>query len=168
MALRAIYKQHHLQSKPKNEDEKESSDELPKGDIKMSKKTKMGQTVTVIFILLVAFGIGTGFLLARSGKSTASKGATTTTVSSNGKTAIGSTDSTTFKDSAEGTLQKGGISGDGTHNLVRDGGPSQTVYLISSVVDLDQFIGKKVKVWGQTIAAQKAAWLMDVGKVEIE
>jgi hypothetical protein len=35
-------------------------------------------------------------------------------------------------------------------------------------VDLDKYVGKKVKVFGQTLAAQKAAWLMDVGRVELQ
>ena len=79
----------------------------------------------------------------------------------------GISDTKTFKDSAEGMLEKGGINGEGTHKLLREGGPSQTAYLVSSVVDLDAYAGKKVKVWGETFAAQKAAWLMDVGKIEV-
>ena len=62
----------------------------------------------------------------------------------------------TFKDTAIGVIQKGGTDGEGTHQLIRTGGPSQTVTLISSVIDLDQYVGKKVKVYGQTLAAQKA------------
>ncbi|MCX6791832.1 MAG: hypothetical protein NT149_02235, partial [Candidatus Gottesmanbacteria bacterium] len=79
-----------------------------------------------------------------------------------------STDTTTFKDSAIGVIEKDGTDGEGTHQLIRDGGPSQTVTLMSSVVDLDQYVGKKVKIYGQTLAAQKAAWLMDVGRVELQ
>ena len=59
------------------------------------------------------------------------------------------------------------VNGEGTHKLIRDGGPSQTVYLISSVIDMSEFVGKKVQVWGETIDAQKAGWLMDVGRVKI-
>ncbi len=79
---------------------------------------------------------------------------------------VGVKDQKTYKDSAEGELQEGGINGEGTHKLIRPGGPSQTVYLTSSNLDLNQFIGKKVRVWGETFSAQKAGWLMDVGKVE--
>jgi len=32
---------------------------------------------------------------------------------------------------------------------------------------LQSFVGKKVMVWGQTIAAQQAGWLMDVGKIKV-
>ena len=85
----------------------------------------------------------------------------------NSNTAVGSTNKT-FKDVAEGTLQKGGIDGEGTHKLIRPGGDSQTVYLTSSVVDLSQYEGKKVKVFGETQKALKEGWLMDVGKVEVE
>jgi hypothetical protein len=124
----------------------------------------MKKMIILVYIALVLLGVGTGFLLTRS----ISNGKTNSTgaVVENGKT-VGSTDTTTFKDSATGTLQKGGLDGEGTHKLIRTGGDSQTVYLISSVVDLDKYVGKQVKVWGQTQAAQKAAWLMDVGKVEI-
>ena len=72
-----------------------------------------------------------------------------------------------LRDSAEGTLEGGGIDGEGTHKLIRPGGVSQTVYLTSSILDLEQYVGKKVKVWGEKFAAKKAGWLMDVGKVEV-
>ncbi len=48
--------------------------------------------------------------------------------------------------------------------LVRDG--AVPVALTSSVVDLSQYEGKKVKVYGETQKAIKEGWLMDVGKVE--
>jgi hypothetical protein len=134
-------------------------------DAPMVKKTN---TVIVLgYLLLVVLGVATGFIL--SGKSGQSLGILSAkpSVINNGKQA-GSTDTATFKDSAVGVLQKGGLDGEGTHQLVRDGGPSQTAYLISSVVDLDQFVGKKVKVWGQTLAAKKAPWLLDVGKIEVQ
>lgn len=72
-----------------------------------------------------------------------------------------------FKDSAVGVVERGGIDGEGTHRLIREGGESQTAYLTSSVLDLDLFVGHKVKVWGQTFAGEKAGWLMDVGRVEV-
>lgn len=80
---------------------------------------------------------------------------------------FGVQDASTFKDSAEGTLQEGGIGGEGSHQLVREGGVSQTVVLTSSVTDLSKFTGMQIKVWGETFKAQKAGWLMDVGRVEV-
>jgi len=80
---------------------------------------------------------------------------------------VGSTDTTTFRDNATGSIEAGGLNGEGTHKLIRSGGSSQTVYLISSIVDLDEFVGKTVQVWGETIKAQKVGWLMDVGRVKI-
>lgn len=79
----------------------------------------------------------------------------------------GSDDRATFTDTAEGDLQEGGIEGEGQYHLVRKGGESQNVYLTSSVIDLSLFVGRKIKVWGETQQAQKAGWLMDVGKVEV-
>lgn len=70
-------------------------------------------------------------------------------------------------DTAVGVVEKGGIDGEGTHKLLREGGSSQTVYMTSSVIDLDSFTGVKIQVWGETIKAQKAGWLMDVLKVKV-
>lgn len=80
---------------------------------------------------------------------------------------FGSKDLSKFKDTAMGVLESGGLDGEGTHKLIREGGPSQTVYLTSSVLDLDQFVGKKIQIWGETFKAQKAGWLMDIGRVKI-
>jgi hypothetical protein len=135
---------------------------VKKGDTQM--KTRSTRMIIGVYILLALLGIGTGYLLSRatiSGVSGISGIATTNKV-------VGSTDTTTFKDTAIGVIQKGGTDGEGTHQLIRDGGPSQTVTLMSSVVDLDQYVSKKVKVFGQTMAAQKAAWLMDVGRIELQ
>ncbi len=51
--------------------------------------------------------------------------------------------------------------------MVREGGEDQYVYLTSTVIDLESFAGKKVQIWGETTSAQKAGWLMDVGKVKV-
>lgn len=81
--------------------------------------------------------------------------------------AAGIADKKTFKDKAEGKLKEGGIEGEGNFHLERPGGKSQNVYLTSSTVDLSKYIGKKVRVWGETFQAEKAGWLMDVGLIEI-
>lgn len=73
----------------------------------------------------------------------------------------------TFKDTATGTIEKGSINGEGTHILNRDGGISQRASLISSSVDLDLFVGKRVEVKGETNASTKTAWLLDVGTIKI-
>jgi hypothetical protein len=117
-----------------------------------------------VYGLLILIGIGTGYLLSRGMKSGGILKQTPTII--NTDTVSGSTD-VVFSDSAEGTVEKGGYDGEGSHKLIREGGPSQTAYLVSSVVDLDQYVGKKVKVWGQTMAAKTVAWLMDVGKIEL-
>lgn len=127
-------------------------------------KTQSARIIVGVYVVLVLLGIGTGYLLSHSNIT----GVGVKPGIVNTAKVSGSTDTTTFKDSATGVIQKGGTDGEGTHQLIRDGGPSQTVTLMSSVVDLDQYVGKKVKVFGQTMAAQKAAWLMDVGRVELQ
>ncbi len=129
--------------------------------MELDKKTK--KAVMAVFALLLVLGIGTGYVLAAKGGSSPTSAPGTVQT----EKVVGSTDTATFKDWAEGTLEKDPQAAEGTHRLIREGGPSQTAYLLSSVVDLDEFIGKKVKVWGQTIAAEKVSWLMDVGKVEL-
>ena len=83
------------------------------------------------------------------------------------KNAVGVMDKKTFRDKAEGILREGGIDGEGNFHLERPGGESQNVYLTSSTIDLSLYIGKKVRVWGETFAGEKAGWLMDVGFVEV-
>lgn len=126
------------------------------------------KNVVIVFVIIAILGVGTGFVLASitktTGKSllplarmgTAQKGQT-----------FGSGDIKIFKDVAEGKLENGGVNGEGQYHLVRPGGDSQNVYMTSSIVDLSQFIGQNIKVWGETQKAQTAGWLMDVGKVEI-
>lgn len=81
---------------------------------------------------------------------------------------FGVDDTKLFPDTVTGYLEKGGINGEGTHSLLRQGGISQTVYLTSSIVDLDEFVGHKVTIWGETFTGQKAGWLMDVGRVQVD
>lgn len=81
---------------------------------------------------------------------------------------FGSPDEKAFNTTATGVLDKGGLNGEGTHKLVRPGGVSQTVYLTSSVIDLDQLVNHQVTIWGETFKGQKAGWLMDVGRAKVE
>ncbi len=120
----------------------------------------------LLFIALILAGIVTGYFLSQK---TGSSSGTTASGKDivNTKTEIGSTDTVTFRDTAQGTLEAGGLNGEGTHKLIRDGGPSKTVYLVSSIIDLDAYVGKKIEVWGETLRAQKVGWLMDVGRLKI-
>ena len=121
--------------------------------------------VTFFTYIAAAVIIGTvlGFGFSRFNKKTVKNGDTKTTAQS-----AGVVDKKTFKDSAEGIPREGGIDGEGNFHLERSGGVSQNVYLTSTTVDLSGYIGKKVKVWGQTFQAEKAGWLMDVGLVEMQ
>jgi len=80
---------------------------------------------------------------------------------------FGIKDDKTFKDSAEGFLQKAEIDDEGSHKLLRPGGVSQTVFLTSSNTDLDKFIEMEIEIKGETFKGQKAGWLMDVGQVKV-
>lgn len=123
--------------------------------------------VIFIFIFVFAGGIAGGYFLAQKSSPSLSN-ATSGVKTVQTDKAAGVTDKKNFKDSSEGTLKEGGMEGEGNFHLERPGGISQTVYLTSSTVDLSKYVGKKVKVWGQTYQGQKAGWLMDVGLVEIQ
>lgn len=128
-------------------------------------------TTLITALIITSAGVGTGFGMSRvfSFKSPAVT-KTNDQIAAKGLQVgdvIGSSNADSFKDTAEGVLVKGGINGEGSHHLLRPGGPSQSVYLTSSAIDLDKLDGHKVKVWGETFAAQKAGWLMDIGRAEI-
>ncbi len=135
-----------------------------------AKRGISGAKVFLVLLLMVILGVGAGygasFVSATTGTSLVPS-ALNPNAPAKGKV-FGSGDTSVFKDTAEGQMQNGGIDGDGEYHLVRPGGSSQYVYLTSSTLDLSQFVGQKIKIWGQTQAAQHAGWLMDVGKVEVE
>lgn len=125
-------------------------------------------------LIAIVLGVGSGYAInsARSGTSplpgqSATPIAQIPTGTINAGDVFGSVDTSAFPDSAEGYLQSGGLEGEGSHSLLRPGGPTQTVYLTSSVTDLSKLEGMDVKVWGETFKGQKAGWLMDVGRVEV-
>lgn len=124
----------------------------------------------IILIVMIFLGIGAGFGASLISAKTGTQlvpAALNPNAPQKGKI-YGNGDTSVFKDTAEGVLKNGGVDGEGQFHLERPGGDSQNVYLTSSNVDLSQFIGQKIKVWGQTQAAQHAGWLMDVGRVEVE
>lgn len=138
---------------------------LPNSTKSMSPLAKI---IPVIVVILL--GISSGYVLSHFGPISSSKTTVTSPTTAGGVKVgdtFGSSDEKSFKDSAEGVLEKGGINGEGSHKLIRPGGDSQTVYLTSSVIDLDDFVGHKIKIWGDTFSARKAGWLLDVGRVKV-
>jgi len=131
----------------------------------------------IIFILVAVSGFYAGAYLktARPGKLIGGTSGEFKNIQADVPTAgvkvgdiYGSADEKAFNTTATGVLDKGGLNGEGTHKLVRPGGVSQTVYMTSSVIDLDTLIGHQITVWGETFKGQKAGWLMDVGRVKVE
>jgi len=123
-----------------------------------------GALVPALAILLIIMAGGlTGRFLANRGLT----GGSVEVVESEKETGI--KDEKTFRDTASGRIEanSNGDTAEGSHKLIRPGGASQTAYLTSSVVDLNQFVGKCAQIWGETFAAQKAGWLMDVGRVKV-
>lgn len=132
---------------------------------KLNLSNSHNKLYAVILIVALLAGIGTGYVLAQGGGSKLSKVAPAALAP---KTA--QQDTRTFRDFAEGKIEKkpepknGEGYSEGTHLLIRTN--AVPVALTSSVVDLSQYEGKYVKVYGETQKAIKEGWLMDVGKVE--
>ena len=122
----------------------------------------------IFLIVSIVMGVMSGYILSnkKGTGNTLTSGTIDSSKVSKG-VVVGSGDTKIFKDTATGTLKEGGIQGEGQFHLVRPGGVSQNVYLTSSSVDLSKFVGKKIKVWGETEKAQYAGWLMDAGRVEV-
>ena len=110
----------------------------------------MSPLVLIGVVLIILSGVATGYVLSRNQNAIP----LTTEIIDSSKVKkgqiFGSEDTKTFRDIAEGTLEQGGVRGEGSHKLIRPGGESQTAALTSSIVNLDQLLGRKVKVWGET------------------
>ena len=168
-------KQDQVNSQPTQDAyEEKSVDEFPnlsQNRDPMSKKAK--KTFLIICVVAVAAGVLTGFgafkLKNKNGGSVAQMENVTVEDSEKVKNGdvFGVQDKDTFADNATGYLESGGVDGEGSHKLLREGGDTQTVALTSSVVDLDKLVGFEVKLYGETHKAEKAGWFMDVGRVEV-
>ncbi len=154
--------------------EKESSNVSGVQATPVLKKFKSSRRNTLILVatslVIIVAGVGTGYLLSRRTAAKGEVGTKGTEVTTNAKgdvTEAGVEDTSAFPDEAEGVLKEGGIGGEGTHYLDRALGPEKNVYLFSTTLNLQSFVDKKVKVWGQTVSGKKAGWLMDVGRIKI-
>jgi len=135
---------------------------------------------TIYFIILI-LAITSGFWLSRFLPSSKSSSNIIDNIAQNNVTPADSLKSSndlvvgqsygdtgkTFTDTAIGTIIKGGINGEGTHTLQREGGKTQNAALTSSTVDLDLFIEKKVEIKGETNSSTKAGWFLDVGIIKV-
>jgi hypothetical protein len=135
----------------------------------MPERKSSGNNMTMILVgvfAVVVLGVASAWLISsklinKSSSRGAAPGAIVT------KTEAGLLDPNAKYDTTTGDLKDGGIGNEGTQHLEVESGPSHYVYLTSSVVDLKSFVGKKVQVWGQTLASKKAPWLIEVSKVQV-
>ena len=121
----------------------------------------------ILILVLVGFGVFSGLVLSSRQKSQQQSSALSEEENLDPK--VQESFAQTFKDEAECEIERNDDLdkyAQGTHKLIRPGGESQTAYLTSSVLDLDEYVGKEVKVFGETFGSEQVGWLMDVGKVE--
>lgn len=116
-------------------------------------------------LIVVLAGVGTGWALSGTSAAPGEAPAPSANVSENPES-VGEIDESVFSSTAQGVLHEGGIEGEGTHYLDTGAGAEKYVYLLSTVLDLSSFVDKKVEVQGQTLAAEHAGWLMDVGRIK--
>ena len=130
----------------------------------------------LVILVIIFAGASTGFLLTKNNGGNGFKASSITggkklmggaeTVSTDEE--VGIKDERVFSDTAQGKIvvNDGELVSEGSHKLLRPGGKSQTAYITSSVLDLDDFDGECVQIWGETFEGQEAGWLMDVGRVK--
>lgn len=167
--------------KDKNDNKKTSGESLihelnPKNKKSSDKSVanpyiKIAGMILIIAVFGIISGWGASQIFSGAGAQKQAEQSEELTVSEEDESAVPKTagvkDNKLFKDSAEGKLAEGGIDGEGEYHLERKGGESQNVYLTSTTVDLSKYIGKKVRVKGQTFSAQTAGWFMEVGYLEV-
>ncbi len=79
---------------------------------------------------------------------------------------VGLSDKKSTRDGAIGLLVKSDDLIKGTHKLMR-GTDALTVYMTSSTMDLDQFVGRGVQIWGETFQRKGIGWFMDAVKLKL-
>ncbi len=136
--------------------------------VSLAAKSRFSKKLLLPIVVVLFAGVGSGYVLATQSSSTSPSGSTTNPVINSRE--VGIQDSKTFRDCAQGTLDSVDQADrklEGSHKLIREGGPSQTLYMTSSVVALDEYIGKKVEVCGETVTSKKVPWFMEVGKLKL-
>ena len=135
------------------------------------KRNMLSKLLPILIVVIVATaGILSGLVFSSRAKSASKAASAAIQDEQNLSPEVQKSFNQTFKDQAEGTIEENDQLdkyAQGTHKLIRPGGESQTAYLTSSVLDLGQYVGKKVKVFGETFGSSQVGWLMDVGKVEV-
>ncbi len=135
-------------------------------------KGKLFKIAVYIATFLIFYSLGLTFYWYKKTSSLANNKTASSAIANKTKSEFkkGQTigvDSSIFKDTAQGLLEVNKEKQKpGTHILIR-GDASQTVYLTSSILDLNKYVNHKVKVWGETQSVQGAGWFMDIGKLEI-
>lgn len=144
----------------------------------LNRKKSKGKFVVPVIIVLA---IGLGFLLSRLMPLSSSNKSLVDNITQKSLTSADELEDAsdiivgesygetgkTFTDTATGIIVAGGINGEGTHTLEREGGDDQDAALTSSVLDLDLFVGREVEIKGETNASTKAGWFLDVGVIKV-
>ena len=151
----------------------EQEENLVKQMPSLTKKFDFKKTAVpaLVVIAIILAGAVSGYFLANRGATLLGEEEAVITGANivQGPKEVGIKDETVFRDTTQGRIEINDSEEitEGSHRLIRPGGESQTAYLTSSVLNLNQFRGKCVQIWGETFAGQKAGWFMDVGRVKV-
>lgn len=122
--------------------------------------------IILLVVISVGLGVITGNVLANrsyfSVKDAENKGSVKFAYGQE----FGINDPKLARDSAIGLLEKSDDEEKGTHKLNR-GSDALTVYLTSSSLDLDKFVGFGVEIWGETNKRENTGWFIDVVKLKV-
>ena len=118
-------------------------------------------------VAIIFMGSLTGFVLSRGKTAKATKEGSISPDLIKASNEAGYKDTKLFESIVTGIVKKGGLFGDGTHSLIKDSNPKNPAALLSSVVDLDEYVDRHVQVWGRSQKGLKAAWLLEVGRIKI-
>src|SRR3972149_10586545 len=109
-----------------------------------------------IVVVIVALGIGTGLVASSVQKAKAQNQQAKSIEEEELSPQQQESFAQTFRDEAEGTVEKNDDLdkyAQGTHKLLRSGGESQTAYLTSSVLALDEYFCRKENGFGATFGS---------------
>lgn len=160
-----------MENNPSQAQQPQPASNSPLNKLPQSDKNKLVQKVLpILAVVIVIFaGVGTGKLLssATGGSKSPNSSAELDKQGSEVKKEAGLSETEGLEGPEEGVLKIGDIEGEGTHYLDRNAGEEKYIYMTSSVINLDNYADKKVQIWGETLAAKHAPWLMDVVRIKI-
>lgn len=130
--------------------------------VKKMESNKDKSVIISTVVLAMVLGIGSGMGLYNSDIFASNSNATEEQITENENIDV---DESMLQEQVFGTLNEGGVNGEGTHHIETEQGK---VALLSTSIYLDPFAGKQVTVWGLSVGSPNVDWLIDVAKIKVQ